>query len=439
MNLWRSTLYGVASAVIALTTASCGGFGANPSPSASNAIPTGYASQPLAKSYKFVSFSPSLPYPWSSLMQASTGQLYGTTFGGSSCQSCELDGGVYRFASGKIETIYQFKGSPDGANPEAGLTEGAKGVLYGATVYGGKACGSLTCGTVYELVPSGSKFTENVIYRFKGGADGASPVGGLYIDKTGALYGMTTYGGSTACPSGCGIAYRITGSGKHFHETVIYSFKGAPDGANPRGTFVADGSGALYGTTYSGGAGACGSSTCGTIIKLTPSGSGYTESVIHNFKGAPSDGANPRSKLLPAGKGIFYGAALKGGADNYGTVYELACSKKTCKEKTIHSFLGTDGAYPRDDGGLVADASGNLYGTTDQVASGYGTLFSVNPSTGNQTTLHKFAGSPSDGATPHAGPLLINGYLYGAAFIGGSGACTLSSLVGCGTVYIQKI
>ncbi len=439
MNIWRSALYVGAIAGSAIALVCCGGLTANPTPSTTDAVSGGHALQRFAKSYKSISFSPSLPYPWSGLTQTSSGQIYGTTFGGSSCQSCEVNGGVYQFASGRIETIYQFQGAPDGDNPEAGLTEGAKGILYGTTVYGGKTCSTTTCGTVYDLVPSGTTFKENVIYRFKGGSGGASPVGGLYIDKTGALDGMTIYGGSTACPNGCGVVYRITGSGKRFHENILYSFKGAPDGANPRSTFVADSSGALYAATYSGGTSTCGSSTCGTIVKLTPSGSGYTESVIHSFKGAPNDGANPRSKLLPAGKGIFYGAALQGGTDNYGTIYELACSKKACKEKTLHSFTGTDGAYPRDDGGLVADASGNLYGTTDQVASGYGTIFSIDASNGNETVLHKFAGGPNDGATPHAGPLLINGYLYGAAFVGGSGACTLSSLIGCGTLYIQKI
>jgi|GEM_PF-2241941 len=434
MSVWKSASYGA----VILSLAACGGSAANPS--TNNGPSVAYALRPLAKDYKFVNFEPSLPYPWAGLMQASSGGLYGTVFGGSACQSCQLNGGVYQFASGKIQPIYEFQGAPDGANPEAGLTEGAKGILYGATVYGGKACvGSTTCGTIYELVPSGSTFTEQVIYRFKGGSDGVSPVGGIYIDKTGALYGMTVYGGSTACTNGCGTVYRVTGSGKHFHESIIYTFKGAPDGANPRGTFVQDSSGALYGATYYGGTGTCGSNTCGAIIKLTPSGSGYTESVVHSFKGPPKDGAYPRSRLLAAGKGVFYGATLQGGTSNYGTVYKLTCSKKACKEAPIYSFTGASGAYPRDDGGLVADGSGSLYGTTDQVASGYGTVFSVNPSTGKEVVLHKFAGPPNDGATPHASLLLIGNYLYGAAFFGGSGACTLSSSTGCGTLYIQKI
>ncbi|MBV9233228.1 MAG: hypothetical protein JO030_04240, partial [Candidatus Eremiobacteraeota bacterium] len=130
MNIWKSALYGVATGTMVLALASCGGFSANPPPQ-NNALSVGGTVQPFAKSYKFVSFSPSLPYPWAGLMQSSSGALYGTVFGGSTCQSCQLNGGVYQFASGKIQPIYTFKGTPDGANPEAGLTEGAKGILYG--------------------------------------------------------------------------------------------------------------------------------------------------------------------------------------------------------------------------------------------------------------------------------------------------------------------
>ena len=436
---WRSTLYHAGVGAIIVCVTGCSGLTQSITPTSGSALSAGGTFQPFAKTYKIVSFSPNLPYPYAGLMQASSGAIYGAAFGGSGCSGCELYGGVYQFASGKIRPIYTFLGAPDGQNPQAGLTEGSQGILYGTTVYGGNACaGSTTCGTVYDLVPSGSTFKENVIYRFKGGSDGIGPVGGLYIDKTGALYGMTVFGGSTACTNGCGVVYRITGHGKHFHESVVYSFKGAPDGANPRGRLVADSGGALYGTTLYGGTGTCGSNTCGTIIKLTPSGSGYAESVVHNFKGKPNDGSNSRATLLPAGKGTFYGATLSGGTYNYGTIYKLTCSKKLCKETPIHSFTGSDGAFPHDDDGLISDASGNLYGTTTNSATGYGTVFTFDPTTGQLTTLHNFAGGPSDGTTPETAPLLINGYLYGTTFEGGSGACTLGSATGCGTLYIQK-
>ncbi|MBV9263882.1 MAG: hypothetical protein JO324_06125 [Candidatus Eremiobacteraeota bacterium] len=159
--------------------------------------------------------------------------------------------------------MYRFTGGSDGAYPVSGLVD-VNGTLYGTTFEGGgSGCYShLGCGTVYSISPSGA---EKVLYRFSGGSDGSNPAAAL-IDVDGVLYGTTARGGGSGCGGfGCGTVYSIGTAGT---ETVLHSFGGEPDGADPVAALV-DVKGALYGTTASGGRG-CGSSGCGTVFALTP-------------------------------------------------------------------------------------------------------------------------------------------------------------------------
>ena len=135
--------------------------------------------------------------PYGSLLFKNS-EFYGTTFGGGTGNSGYGCGTVFNLsASGTKSTLYEFQCGTDGAEPEAGLTAGKGGVLYGDTLYGGG--GTLCsggCGAVFALTPSGSSYSERVLYAFQGGADGQSPVGNLLIDKSGALYGTTVNGGA---------------------------------------------------------------------------------------------------------------------------------------------------------------------------------------------------------------------------------------------------
>ncbi len=99
--------------------------------------------------------------------------------------------------------------------------------------------GAFGLGTVYKLTPSG---TETVLHSFAGGSDGATPFGGVILDSKGNLYGTTTDGGS----SSAGIVFKVSASGT---ETVLYTFAGGPDGANPTAGLVRDQAGNLFGTT----------------------------------------------------------------------------------------------------------------------------------------------------------------------------------------------
>jgi uncharacterized repeat protein (TIGR03803 family) len=295
----------------------------------------------------------------------------------------------------------------EGASPQAGLIS-ANGLFFGTTYRGGNSgCyANLGCGTVFQLDASGK---ETVLYRFKGGSDGANPIAGL-VNVKGVLYGATQLGGA----NGDGTIFKVNVSG---NESVVYSFKGGSDGANPFASLIAVG-GALYGTTWDGGSGSnCGASDgCGTIFKVTTSGS---ESVLHSFQGG-NDGANPWGALLYVSP-TFYGTTSIDGSSGDGTVFIMS---KSGKERVLYAFKGgPDGANPW--AGLVA-LNGALYGTTFYGGTGSGcgsstcgTVFQVTTS-GAESVVYSFKGGTSDGANPWAPLTVMNGQLYGPTSSGGA-------------------
>jgi uncharacterized repeat protein (TIGR03803 family) len=224
------------------------------------------------------------------------------------------------------------------------------GNLYGTTGGGG----TFGFGTVFKLDTSGK---ETVLYSFTGGADGEFPEAGLVRDVAGNLYSTTIFGGTSGnCNGGCGTVFKLDTTGK---ETVLYSFRNG-DGAYPN-SVIRDSAGNLYGTTYGGGPPSfCFGSGCGVVFKVDTTGK---ETVLYTFTGG-ADGANPYAGLVRDAKGNLYGttsyggdmAACKGGC---GVVFKL---DKTGKETVLHRFMGADGASPY--AGLVRDAKGNIYGTT---------------------------------------------------------------------------
>lgn len=249
-------------------------------------------------------------------------------------------------------------------------------------------------------------FYYGVLYSFTGGADGAYPMAGLVQDAQGNLYGTTNGGGAY----GAGTVFKIDPTGK---ESVVYTFKGSPDGANPWAGVVLDSQGNLYGTTWGGG-----TSGAGTVFKVDPSGN---ETLLHSFTNIP-DGASPRAGVVLDAQGNLYGTTSGGGGpEGYGTVFKVDPSGN---ESVLHSF---DDPYPSSDGiwpfsGLVADGQGNFFGTTEWGgAKGRGTVYVVD-SIGNETVLYSFGttkGNGPDGDAPYGGLVLDNGYLLGTTYYGG--------------------
>ncbi len=278
------------------------------------------------------------------------GNLYGTTQDGGD-MSCGIFGCGTVFeldTSGKKTVLHTFTGSPDGAVPFGGaLVFDAKGNLYGTTSGGGAHGG----GTVFKLAPD-KKLT--VLYSFTGGADGALPyTGRLLLDAKGNLYGTTWKGGAY----GRGVVFRVSNKGK---ETVLHSFTGKADGAQPIfDSLISDANGNLYGTTNEGGepASGCNNYGCGTVFKLTSDGKTFT--VLYTFKGG-EDGSWPQAGLTWDAEGNLYGETMNGGGSFDGVVYEVSSKGK---ETVLHRFTGgADGASPPF--GLISDAKGNLYGAT---------------------------------------------------------------------------
>jgi len=334
------------------------------------------------------------------------------------------------------KTVHVFKGEKDGAQPASELIADANGNLYGTTEAGGDGC-SAGCGTVFEITPAGK---ESVLYGFRGGSDGISPVDAPLIDGSGGLVGTTAGGGGNGCAGyGCGTIYGLAPDGT---ETVLYAFQGQGDGSYPFGGVVEDANGDLFGTTGDGGnfGGVCGSYGCGTVFELTANGSLKT---LYAFRGK-SDGSIPGGGVILDSAGNLYGTTYYGGNKSAncngigcGVVFEISANGAYT---VLYTFQGgADGDSP--EAGLVADAAGNLYGTTTFGgnapacgSNGCGTVFEVSPS-GQEKILHAFQ-SGSDGLAPEASVVLDNaGNIYGTTYYGGSTSCKISGHIGCGTVF----
>ncbi len=200
-----------------------------------------------------------------------------------------------------LTTLYSFCSQPhctDGAVPLAVLVQAADGNFYGTTYEGGTGPDS---GTVFTMAPDG---TLTTLYSFAvDGPDGDQPYAGLVQGTDGNFYGTTSSFGAY----GGGTVFKITPSGK---LTTLHNFCSQPnctDGTDPAAALVQATDGNFYGTTDNGGTGGSCSGGCGTVFKITPSG---TLTTLHSFNGA--DGAQPRAGLVQATDGNFYGDNLRG-------------------------------------------------------------------------------------------------------------------------------
>jgi uncharacterized repeat protein (TIGR03803 family) len=380
----------------------------------------------------------------SGLVADARGNLYGTTFNGGP----NALGSVYKLtpisAGNWLETVlYNFNGN-DGAFPVANLTFDSQGNLYGTTQLGGLGVCStsggqdLGCGVVFKLTPTQNGWQESTVYEFQPGVNkGVIPVGGVTFDAAGNLYGTTwapgiqgdfifdragrnllgnTFWGCTQ--PGCGgTVYKLTPTQNGWQETDIYAFTGAADGSSSMANLISDSAGNLYGTTPYGGSGNC-QYGCGTVFEVNPANG--TETVLHSFSG--SDGAYPMGALTADASGNFYSTTNIGGTSHKGTVFELAKSGQQWQESVLYNFTGgSDGASPF--AGVIFDSHGNLYGTAAEGgANSVGTLYALIPNSGHwtQVVLHQFK-VQNDGELPYGPPTLWNNnWLIGATQGGGA-------------------
>lgn len=307
--------------------------------------------------------------PISSLIQATDGNFYGTTYYGG-VNGARDYGTIFRFNSNtNVESvIYSFSGEPDGANSMAGLIQASDGYLYGTTSNAGEFSG-----TVFKINLSGSSFST--VYSFKSANDGTSPSSSLIEGTDGKLYGTTYYGSSTSsgAMNGYGTIFSLTKSGI---ESILYSFKGDGDGVYPQNGLMQANDGSFYGTvTYNVGNEFIASGN-GVVYRLNSG----VYSVLHLFKNG-GDGNNPTGNLIQGKDNNLYGLTLNGGTAGDGTIYSITLAGQ---ESVLYSFLGAnsfDGNGP--DGSLIQTSDESLYGVTyggGGVASPQiGTVFKFNP------------------------------------------------------------
>jgi uncharacterized repeat protein (TIGR03803 family) len=300
--------------------------------------------------------------PFAGLVQATNGDLYGTTVLGGAYN----DGTVFRITpGGTLTTLYSFcsqSGCTDGQFPYARLVQATNGDLYGTAQLGG----THGKGTVFKITPSGTLTTLYSFCSQSGCMDGEYPEAGLVQAANGNLYGPTGQGGA----EGYGTVFKITPNGT---LTTLYSFcsqSGCTDGEWPSALVQAT-NGNLYGTTYAGGA-----NNMGTVFKITPSG---TLTTLYSFcsQSGCTDGRGPYAGLVQATDGDLYGRTEYGGANGYGAVFKITPSGTLT---TLYSFCSqsgcTDGENPQ--AGLVQATDGSFYGTTGGGgAYNFGTVFSL--------------------------------------------------------------
>ena len=334
-------------------------------------------------------------------------------------------GGVYKLkavgSSFVITPLHSFAGGSDGNTAQGRVALGQDGSLFGTTVTGGGEGSCFYpdsgCGTVFQLKAPPSigpsalfPWEEIVLYRFTGGNDGGAPQGDVVFDQSGNLFGVTYQGGTT----NNGVIYQLTPAGGGWAETVLYSALNNGDGANP--IFLAlDRSDNLYGVFYNGGP-----HGFGAVFQLSHSASGWTEQTLHGFTGG-DDGKNPVSLIID-GSGNLYGMTYSGGSEGGGTVFKLTPGGGGWTFSTVYA-LGHEGKGCNPLNAPLVDDEGDLYATASQCGEyNWGAVFKLSLNSGARyTSLWDFTFGASDGNNP-ASSLIFDAKsnLYGTAQFGGT-------------------
>jgi uncharacterized repeat protein (TIGR03803 family) len=285
-------------------------------------------------------------------------------------------------------------------------------------------CLALTLiGTGFAFAGDVPAVPETLLHSFTGGNDGSTPDGALTLAGNGTFYGSTFFGGT----ADRGVVFKLSHTASATQETVLHNFQGgSSDAQNPSGRLLVTADGTIFGTATGGGKG------YGAVYKLAPSGTGWTETILHFFTigEAPIDAGVIIDKA-----GNLYGETAGGGQFSDGTIYELERTSAGYKYVLLYSFNQNEGDYPS--GGLVFDQSGNLYGTTISGGAGFlGTIFELQRGlngTWTESALYTFQNT-ADGVNPEGGVVFDSaGNLFGTTAYGGDTSC--ADGFGCGEVY----
>jgi uncharacterized repeat protein (TIGR03803 family) len=257
--------------------------------------------------------------------------------------------------------------------------------------------------------------TTDVIFSFEGD-NGEYADTDLETDSAGNIYGSTVLGGD----HGSGTVFQLSPTGTGWEQTVLYSFTGGADGGEPYKGVTIDRQGNLYGTAVTGGSGGC-EGGCGVVYKLTHSNGTWNQTVIYAFTGA-DDGSGPGARVTVDRSGNVYGMTPTGGTYGAGTIYKLQPNAGSYTFQVIHTFTGGNDGSSGSAGRMLLD-HGRLYGAaTTGGTYGNGVVFELTPTTVGEwdfRTLYSFHGQP-DGSFPYGALLRASsGKIYGTTYYGG--------------------
>lgn len=339
------------------------------------------------------------------------GNAYGTTVVGGAF-GCGTVFKLHPFPGGFHETVlWNFSCFSDGKNPHGGVTLDSAGNIYGTTVAGGSGfCTGDGCGVVFKLQHNGMV----ILHDFSGGNDGFGPGGPIVFDSAGNIFGETPDGGL----HGKGTVFELLRTGPNsWQHKILHSFSGGVDGAiGSLGPLLIDGHGNIFGVTEVGG-----THSAGTVFELLRGlGGTFNFRAIFEFKGSP-DAGFAYGGLINDTNSNLYGTTYFGGTAGQGTVYKLMPHGSTWSEHVLYSFKGgTDGSLPTST--LIFDSDRDLYGATStggRPSCDCGTIFKLDHITGMESVVHRF-GAQKDGSYPYYG-LTSNalGNLFSSTVSGG--------------------
>jgi len=339
------------------------------------------------------------------IAQGRDGNLYSTT----PYATTETNGAPFVIRpSGVLTVLNTSFGGVMGSEPHSGLVLGTDGNFYGTAIYGGNnnSCSPNGCGTAFKIASTGQL---TVLHSFTGGIDGANPTAPPIQGLDGDFYGTTI-----SSIKGPGAIYKLTPNGRF---TALYEFDKV-HGAYPFAPLIQGEDGNFYGVTVAGG-----SAGLGVVFKTTAKGN---LTVLYNFDGP--HGSQPVGPLVQGNDGDFYGTTFDGGTNGSGVVFNITPAGEL---SVLHNFEGESGGfYPF--GGLVLANDGNFYGTTQGGGpTDNGTIFRITP-TGDYSVLYTFDGTR--GSFPQVTLLQhTNGILYGDTNQGGT--INICFGHGCGTFF----
>ncbi len=356
--------------------------------------------------------------PQGTLVNDGTGKLWGTTLQGGGGNFGEGFGSVFRYnpATGDFTTAVEFTGTAGfakGTGPQTGLTLGEDGFVWGTTGAGG----TNGAGTVFKININNLVFTSILDFTGNAGTNrGRLPLAAMVSDGAGLLWGSTAEGGS----AGFGTLYTVNVSSGLLSTVVDFTGTGAlAPGSRPSGPLHPDGPGVWWGTTFAGGPGGH-----GTVFRYTTEGDVFESLGSFTGPAGATPGRGPHSPLVADGTGALWGVTLSGGSGNYGTIFKIV--KNPFSISSIVEFSGSGGSSAGNgpSGGLMADDAGKLWGLTNGGGPAeLGGIYRIDPETGAYTRVLDFlrtSGNPSV-ALPGAGLVRgLDGWLWGTSRRGGT-------------------